>query len=341
MFATLTTARMTLRAPRPDDATALTDAIGNYDVVRWLGRVPYPYGVADARAFIDRAQPGKTWLMWENDVLIGGISVGDELGFWLARGAWGRGLATEACDAVIDTYFADPAAGPLEAGHYDGNDRSARVLIKQGFRYVGTKQVTAKALHQPLLSRVMELRRDEWHARRTYRLTTPRLTIRELGLGDVPSLIRIAGQPRVAQMMFNITVPWPESAAQRWVLAARYRGRLGFRAAICRQGVLIGVIGIGQVPGRSTVTCMYFIDPAHWGQGYAKEALVHFLNDTMARFHVETIWADHFDDNPASGAVLRHAGFTPQRASTGTSVVRDGPCATTIYCLNRSDLRAV
>jgi len=337
--AALETARLVLRAPVSTDAPGLAEAIGNYDVARWLGRVPYPYGVADAQRFIAEVAGSRTWLVIEDGALIGGLSAEDELGYWLARPAWGRGLATEACDAVVDAWFADPAAGDLPSGHYEGNARSARVLIKQGFRYTGRRVVAAKALSQDVTSWSMGLTRTEWQARRSYALATPRLTLRELRDGDLPALMAIAGQESVARMMFNITRPWPEPAARRWLAAARFRGRLGFRAAICRRGRLIGTIGIARVPGRSTVTCMYFLDPARSGQGYAKEALVHFLNDTMAQFHVETVWADHFDDNPASGAVLRHAGFAPQRAGSGVSAAREGEHPTTIYRLNRDDLR--
>ena len=341
MSASFDTARLHLRAPQPEDAPALADAIGNYDVARWLGRVPYPYGQSDAKAFIAGAVPGKTWLMFENGAMVGGISATHELGYWLARPAWGRGLATEACDGVIDAYFANPKAPALPSGHYGENERSARVLIKQGFRYTGTRTVEARPLGQTVVSRIMELDRATWQARRTYRLVTPRLTLRGLQQGDLADLIRIAGQNQVARMLFNVTVPWPHDAAQHWLMRWQYRGRLGFRAAICRGGAMIGTIGIAQVPGRSTVTCMYFIDPAHWGQGYAKEALVHFLTNTMTRFHVETVWADHFDDNPASGAVLRHAGFVEQRRSSGTSAARDQAAPTTIYRLNRPDLRPI
>jgi len=328
-----------LRPPAPGDAAALTREIGHYEVARWLGRVPYPYGEVDAARFIAGAQPGQTWLMFEQNALVGGIGADPELGYWLARSAWGRGLATEACDTVVDAWFADPARGDLVSGHYAGNDRSARVLIKQGFRHTGTRQVTARALSQDVTSHTMALTRAEWQARRTYRLTTTRLTIRELRDGDLPALMRIAGQDAVARMLFNITVPWPEPAARRWLYGARYRGRLGFRAAICKGRTLIGTVGIARVQGRSAISCMYFLDPAHHGRGYAKEALVYFLNDTMARFHVETLWADHFDDNPASGGVLRHAGFTPQRAGSGTSMARSGELPTTVYRLARADLR--
>ncbi|NCO22882.1 MAG: GNAT family N-acetyltransferase, partial [Rhodobacterales bacterium] len=329
--ATLHTMRLVLRPPELGDAPALADGIGNYDVVRWLGRISYPYDIGAADRFIAGAEAGRTWVITEQGALIGGISADAELGFWLARPAWGRGLATEACDAVLDAWFADPGQSALPASHFVGNDRSARVLIKQGFRYTGKRPVMARALGQEVTSASLMLDRADWQARRRYRLTTPRLTIRELAEADISALRRIAGQDAVARMLFQIPLPWPEAAARRWLDAARFRGRLGFWAGICQDGALIGAIGIAKTPGRGTVRCMYFLDPAHWGQGLAKEALVHFLTDTMARFHVETIWADHFDDNPASGAVLRHAGFARIRADTGVSAARSGEHPLTLY----------
>nr|WP_245398677.1 GNAT family N-acetyltransferase [Oceaniglobus trochenteri] len=336
--ARLETARLVLRPPVPGDAAALSGAIGNYDVARWLGQVPYPYGPEDADRFIAGAG-ARTWMIERDGRLIGGVSAEDELGYWLSRDVWGQGLATEACDAAVDAFFTQTRRDSLPSAHIVGNDRSARVLVKQGFRHAGEQRADARALSQVMATRLMTLTRAEWLARRRYALRTPRLTLRELRDGDLPALIRIAGQDAVARMLFNITVPWPEADARRWLNAWRYRGRLGFRAAICRRGRMIGTIGIARLPGRSTVTCMYFLDPSHWGHGYAKEALVHFLYDTMARFHVQTLWADHFDDNPASGAVLRHAGFMPHHPDTGTSAARPGEHPVTVYRLNRADLR--
>ena len=52
-----------------------------------------------------------------------------------------------------------------------------------------------------------------------------------------------------------------------------------------------------------------FIDTQHWGLGCAFEAMGAFLAYFMRKFDLSEVAADHFDDNPASGAVLRKLGF--------------------------------
>ncbi len=337
--ARLRTARLCLRQPVSADAPTLAAAIGNYDVARWLGRVPYPYDVGDADRFIEASGAGRDWIIFLGGELVGGISLDFELGYWVARPAWGQGIATEACDAVVDAHFASSGRDVLNSGHFEDNERSARVLIKQGFRYVGNTTVSARALSQTVRSRSMELSREDWQVRRRFRVMTPRLMIRELARQDLSALMRICGREQVARMLFNIPHPWSEDAAKAWIEAALYRGRVGFRAAICRNGAVIGAIGIARMPGPGTITCMYVIHPDHSGNGYATEALSHFLSDVMTRFNIDTIEADHFDDNPASGAVLRHVGFVRHLDSTGKSAARQGRHPVTVYRLNRADLR--
>ena len=52
----ITTPRLTLRCPKPNDAPAITRAINDWEVVRWLSTVPYPYQQTDAADFIDRSE---------------------------------------------------------------------------------------------------------------------------------------------------------------------------------------------------------------------------------------------------------------------------------------------
>jgi RimJ/RimL family protein N-acetyltransferase len=59
-----------------------------------------------------------------------------ELGFHLRPRFWGRGLATEAAQAVIAHAFKRLNAPALFAGHHPGNLRSRRVLEKLGFTYL-------------------------------------------------------------------------------------------------------------------------------------------------------------------------------------------------------------
>lgn len=69
---------------------------------------------------------------------------------------------------------------------------------------------------------------------------------------------------------------------------------------------LIGGAGIHSEAGD--VTLGYWIARAHWGQGYATEAARSLVCLARALGHRRLV-ADHFVDNPASGRVLRKAGF--------------------------------
>lgn len=162
----VTTPRLSLRPLEAQDAAAVADAIGNYDVARWLGRVPYPYRGTDAEAFIaaQGAKRGLYWFIHDGDGIVGGISIDGELGYWLKRQAWGLGYATEAALAAAAAHFADPSAGDLISGHYPDNARSARVLEKVGFEDDGTRLVAARALSQQIEGRRVRLTRPRWSA---------------------------------------------------------------------------------------------------------------------------------------------------------------------------------
>ena len=52
---TIETRRLLLRPLTMDDAGALAKLINDREIARMLARVPHPYGLADARAFISTA----------------------------------------------------------------------------------------------------------------------------------------------------------------------------------------------------------------------------------------------------------------------------------------------
>jgi RimJ/RimL family protein N-acetyltransferase len=58
------------------------------------------------------------------------------MGYWIARSHWDRGLATEACVALIDIARTLGLA-QLEGSHFVDNPASARVLEKLGFVPLG------------------------------------------------------------------------------------------------------------------------------------------------------------------------------------------------------------
>lgn len=77
-------------------------------------------------------------------VRIGGASdlgIGEdegEIGYWIGVPYWGRGLIPEALRALMRHCFRDLGLVKLWCGYFDGNEKSARVQKKCGFKYYHT-----------------------------------------------------------------------------------------------------------------------------------------------------------------------------------------------------------
>jgi len=142
------TPRLLLRPGFPEDAPALAGAIADETIARNLANIPWPYSMRDAEAYLASPRnPGlPSCLIFERGdgppQLAGACGLGRrpsgavELGYWLARPFWGRGIATEACSALIE--IARTLELPrLEGSHFLDNPASGRVLEKLGFEPTG------------------------------------------------------------------------------------------------------------------------------------------------------------------------------------------------------------
>lgn len=63
---------------------------------------------------------------------------GREIGYVLSKDYWGQGLMPEAVEAVIHYLFETVELDFIIVGHFAQNDRSRRVIVKNGFRYIQT-----------------------------------------------------------------------------------------------------------------------------------------------------------------------------------------------------------
>lgn len=162
------TPRLCLRPLTQTPAKALVAALGHYDVVRWLGNVPWPYGIEEAQAFLARTDHGAAWHIWRDQTLVGGISTQDDFGFWIGRTHWGQGYGPEAAAAVIEAHFSDPEAGDLSAKVLLGNERSVAALTRLGFRSAGMSTCDSAALGQTLDSFALILSRADWGLSRAH-----------------------------------------------------------------------------------------------------------------------------------------------------------------------------
>lgn len=143
----LVTKRLLLRRPMAGDAGAIIDIVGDWDVARCLARVPHPYGPADAAFFLDQVVPAEwVWAITLQgfDELVGVVGLtpnegedAAELGYWLSRAQWGRGVATEAGEAVVSYGFKMLGLPYITSGYFEENPASGRVLGKLGFVETG------------------------------------------------------------------------------------------------------------------------------------------------------------------------------------------------------------
>ena len=161
----LTTARLRLRRHRSEDAGELARLIDNWNVVRWLAEVPFPYTEDDARKWI--AQTHRNWQLAKDFQFVAtradtGGMVGHiglriatsglepagngqspalrgregELGYWFGEAFWGQGLATEAAEATVQFGFRHLRLERIWAASLPDNAGSLRVLDKAGLTFV-------------------------------------------------------------------------------------------------------------------------------------------------------------------------------------------------------------
>ncbi len=149
MSAVFATERLRLRALRPEDAPAIAEGIGDWQVIKWLTMPPWPYGLADAEWFIgDEASDGARVIEIAGQVA-GVVHIEGregELGYWLARHFHGHGYMTEAAGALVAQHFA-LGGGDLNSGYLMGNGPSRNVLTKLGFSSTHVERKHARPLN--------------------------------------------------------------------------------------------------------------------------------------------------------------------------------------------------
>ncbi len=153
----LRTPRLILRPLKDSDARSVAENINNLNISRWLLVVPHPYSLKDARVWIKgnkekwQRKPVEDYVfgmdLKSEHKIVGGIGIHNvdryegsgEVGYWLGERYWGQGYGSEALTAVVDFAFNRLKLRRLEAGVFDGNPSSGKLLEKLGFRLEGTK----------------------------------------------------------------------------------------------------------------------------------------------------------------------------------------------------------
>lgn len=88
-----------------------------------------------------------------------------ELGYWLGKPFWGRGIMPEAAKEMLRHAFEDCGMQKVWCGYYDGNVKSKRVQEKCGFRYQWTmKDVDVPLMREKRTEHVNLMTKEDWFA---------------------------------------------------------------------------------------------------------------------------------------------------------------------------------
>ncbi len=138
----------------PADKTAYLEHLKDKEIYDRTLAIPYPYTDEAADWWIEHvAEETKAqgrsvnWAIRRSDgYLIGGIGHHElqlgkthqaEIGYWLAKPYWGRGIMTDAVRRVADHSFRELRLIRLTAHVFAFNTASVRVLEKAGFQLEG------------------------------------------------------------------------------------------------------------------------------------------------------------------------------------------------------------
>lgn len=318
------TERLRLTRPWPEDAARIAAAMADWDTVRWLTAVPWPYSEADARDFIGAAALDE-YAVRQDDTLVGMVRAGSSFGLWIAPPFQGRGLGRRTGILALSRFFLD-GAPEIGAHVLEGNTRSARLLGWLGFEPVSQTRLYATPLRREVPATALRLTRARFEALHPFVLQTPRLRIGPITQADLPDLHRIATRPEVARMMLRFRSDMAlAEAAELFGESALWPP---LRLAVRQEGRLIGAIGLtdGRPPRLH-----YFLDTALAGQGLGQEMVAAVFDEIVARFGLPEVLADVFLDNQPSRRILKNLGFRRIEDVELKAEGRDAPADAALY----------
>lgn len=141
-----------IRKYKKGDEESTRKNINDKEICRNLLVIPYPYTPKDAKKWVKsrlksykKRNPDEISFVIEIDKkAVGGMGIRKvikshkaEIGYWLGRKYWGRGIMTEAVKQLTDYAFKRFKLKRVYAEVFSFNKASSRVLEKAGFKCEG------------------------------------------------------------------------------------------------------------------------------------------------------------------------------------------------------------
>lgn len=167
-------------------------------------------------------------------------------------------------------------------------------------------------------------------------LITERLVLRAPCDEDIPDLVALADNIRVAEMLRRMPHPYREDDA-RYFLDTIVRGNEAaavYAVTLAESGTFIGCAGLEEL--GAGLELGYWLGEPHWGQGYASEATSALIELAFRATAVDRLFVSCRSINPASRRIIEKCGFRFAEHSTAEMEVA-GRVALEHYTLDRAD----
>lgn len=176
MMLTLRTPRFILRQPQVGDAELIARYLNDFSVAGNLARVPFPYHLSDAKAWLRTRLPNPPVeeanfsIELPGEGLAGHVGFhrgpqGPIIGYWLGRPFWNRGIMTEAVIASLDWFFGASSAPSVHSGVFHFNAASLAIQTKLGFTQTGRSTLLCLARGAEVEHIDTIMTRSVWKAR--------------------------------------------------------------------------------------------------------------------------------------------------------------------------------
>jgi ribosomal-protein-alanine N-acetyltransferase len=143
---------------------------------------------------------------------------------------------------------------------------------------------------------------------------TPRLQLRALQPIDAEAVLRLGGDPVIAETMISVPHPLPRAIVEEWIACSEATNGSSphryFAAVRSADQELVGVVALRHIDREHLqAELSFWIGRPHWGQGLAVEAAAAIVGFAFEALGVNRLEAYHMVRNPASGHVLQRMGF--------------------------------
>ncbi len=173
---TILTQRLLLRPPQTGDAEAIALYLNDLAVSGNLARVPHPYTLEDAQAWLRTRGPNMPPIETNFAIEIDGAYAGQvgfhdgrdgpTIGYWLGPPFWGRGIMSEAAEAAVDWFFNTTDAPTIYSGVFVFNAASLAIQHKLGFTESGRSTLLCLARDAEVEHIDTQLSHSAWKAKK-------------------------------------------------------------------------------------------------------------------------------------------------------------------------------